>query len=367
VDVQWLRGSWAGNPLWAWGAAALAMLASLGILLAGRRVLGRRAVAWARGSSLGLVRIIGATLARTHGVFLIALAVLIASLFLDLGARTVVLRRLVVLATLVQGGLWARAALDAALDYWKERRTGNGSVAGAVVALGFLGQVAVWAVVLLLALDNFDVKVTALLAGLGVGGVAMALAVQNILGDLFASVSIVLDKPFEVGDFILVGDMMGAVEYIGMKTTRVRSLSGEQIIFSNADLLGSRIRNFKRMRERRVTFTLNVSYDTPHDRLARLPERLREIVGRKPKVRLDRAHFQRFDESALVFEVVYYVTDPDYNLFMDLQQEINLEIFRTFEEEDIRFAHPARVVRLERAPHRTSAAAPVGPLHASDQ
>jgi len=185
-------------------------------------------------------------------------------------------------------------------------------------------------------------------ASLGIGGIAVALAVQNILGDLFASFSIVLDKPFVIGDFIIVGDLMGTVERIGLKTTRLRSLSGEQIIFSNSDLLGSRVRNYKRMYERRISFSLGVAYETSAEQLERIPRMIEEIVSSQPKVRFDRSHFKSFGDFALVFETVYYILTPDYTAYMDAQQAINIAIARKFAEEGIRFAYPTQTIYLAR-------------------
>lgn len=196
-------------------------------------------------------------------------------------------------------------------------------------------------------LDQLNFNITALVAGLGVGGVAVALAVQNILGDLFASLSIVLDKPFVVGDFIVVDNLRGTVERVGIKTTRVRSLDGELMVFSNTDLLKSRIRNFKRMSDRRVEFTLGVTYGTPLDKLRRIPQWLREIVKAQPKTRFDRAHFKQYGEWALVFEVVYYVLDSDYSVYMDVQQAINLALFERLEREGVEFAEPTHTVRVK--------------------
>ncbi|HSB55513.1 MAG TPA: mechanosensitive ion channel family protein, partial [Gemmatimonadales bacterium] len=213
-----------------------------------------------------------------------------------------------------------------------------------------------WVVLVLLVLDNLGVNISTLMAGLGIGGVAIALATQNILGDLFASLSIVLDKPFVVGDFIVVGDLMGTVERVGLKTTRLRSLSGEQLIFANADLLGSRVRNFKRMSERRVLFDLGVTYETQAATLSRIPAMLREIVDAERGVRFDRAHLRSFDASAVTFEVVYYILDPDYNRFMDTQQRINLAIFRRFEAENVEFAYPTQTLYV-----RTTEVAHSGP------
>jgi len=200
------------------------------------------------------------------------------------------------------------------------------------------------------------VDVTALVAGLGVGGIAVALAVQNILGDLFASFSIVLDRPFVMGDFIIVGDYMGTVEHVGLKTTRIRSLSGEQLVFSNTDLLGSRIRNYKRMAERRVVFSLGVLYQTSPEQLEKIPQMIREIVEAQTPVRFDRAHFKEYGASSLNFEVVYYILDPDYNRYMDIQQAVNLEIYRRFDEEGIEFAYPTQTLYLRREVEDAAAA-----------
>jgi small-conductance mechanosensitive channel len=210
-------------------------------------------------------------------------------------------------------------------------------------------RLALWSVILLLALDNLGVDVTALVAGLGVGGIAVALAVQNVLGDLFASLSIVLDKPFVIGDFVNVGELVGTVEHIGLKTTRVRSLSGEQIVFSNADLLGSRIRNFGRMYERRVVFTIGVTYQTPRSKLIAIPRIIREAVEARQKTRFDRSHFKEYAASSIDFETVYFVLDPNFNAYMDIQQEINLQIHERFEAEGIEFAYPTQTVFLAQA------------------
>ena len=215
-----------------------------------------------------------------------------------------------------------------------------------ILTLGSLGKVAIWATAALMAAVSMGQPITPLIAGLGIGGIAVALAAQNILGDLFASVSIVLDKPFVLGDFIIVDDKMGSIEYIGLKTTRLRSLSGEQLVFSNTDLLKSRIHNYKRMRERRVLFTIGATYDTPYEKVAAIPAMLREIIESQQPVRFDRAHFARYGDSALIFEVVYYVLAADYNIYMNVQQAVNLAIFRRFEEEKIEFAFPTQTVFL---------------------
>ena len=267
---------------------------------------------------------------------------------------------LLAVALMLQSAVWLNCVIASWLALLIEKRHSDGDAATTIGWLGFVARIVVWTFSLLLILNHLNFNITALVTGLGVGGVAVALAVQNILGDLFASLSIVLDKPFVVGDFIVVGDAMGAVEHIGLKTTRVRSLGGELIVFSNTDLLKSRIHNYKRMVERRVVFTVGVIYSTPVDSLEQIPRMLREIAEAQRQVRLDRAHFKEFADHALIFEVVYYVEKADFNLYMDIQQEINLAIIRRFAQQGIALATPVLAVQLERK------ALPRGAAGASD-
>jgi small-conductance mechanosensitive channel len=253
----------------------------------------------------------------------------------------------VVLLLLLQMGICGASAIRAHVHGYTARRINeDASAVTTMRAIGFLGTVALWAILALMALDNLGIEITALVAGLGIGGVAVALAVQNILGDLFASLSIVLDKPFVYGDFIVVGELAGTVEHIGVKTTRLKSLSGEQLVFSNSDLLQSRIRNFRRMEERRISFAFGVIYQTSPADLARIPGLVREVIEAQPTVRFDRAHFKSFGESSLDFEVIYFVLDPEFKVYMDSQQAINLELFARFEREKIEFAYPTRTLYM---------------------
>jgi small-conductance mechanosensitive channel len=208
--------------------------------------------------------------------------------------------------------------------------------------LGFIARILVWGVVLLSFLRAIGKPVGPILASLGVGGIAVALALQNVLGDLFASITILLDKPFVVGDSILIGDFNGTIERIGVKSTRLRSVSGEEIIIGNQDLVSSRVRNFKRMRERRQVFTVGVTYDTPRPKVEKIAQVLKEIVTSVPDTRFDRANFKSFGSSSLDFEVVYFVLKPDYNSYMDVQQKVNLEILRRFAQEGIDLAFPTQ-------------------------
>jgi small-conductance mechanosensitive channel len=297
-----------------------------------------------------------AVVRATNQWVLLPVAVYAAALSLELPPRLERMAALgALLALLAQGGLWASRALGAWFESrFRDARSRDPDGATTLKLLGFAAQGALWLLVALLALDQLGFDVTALIAGLGIGGVALALAVQNILGDVFACAAIALDRPFVVGDFIVVDGLRGTVENVGLKTTRVRSLDGELLVFSNADLLKSRVRNFKRMRERRIQFGLGTTYGTPADKVRRVPGWLRQAVEAQPKTRFDRAHFKGYGDSALEFEVVYYVLEPDYNVYMDVQQSLNLAIYERFAAEGVEFAFPTRTlfVKPDSSPER---------------
>jgi small-conductance mechanosensitive channel len=197
-------------------------------------------------------------------------------------------------------------------------------------------------------MDNLGFEISAVIAGLGIGGIAVALAAQAVLGDLFSYFSILFDKPFELGDFVIVDGHMGTIEHIGIKTTRIRSLGGEQLIFSNTDLTGSRLRNYKRMEQRRIVFKLGVTYQTPIEKLKGIPSVIKNIITNIEETRFDRAHFSGFGDFSLDFEVVYHVLTGDYNRYMDTQQDINLQIAEEFERQGIEFAYPTQTLFLEK-------------------
>ncbi len=216
-------------------------------------------------------------------------------------------------------------------------------------------NVIIWVIGLVFLMDNLGFDISAVIAGLGIGGIAIALAAQAILGDLFSYFVIFFDRPFEVGDFITVGDKVGTVEYTGIKTTRLRALSGEQLVFSNTDLTNSRIHNFKKMEKRRVVFKLGVIYQTTYDQLEEIPKLVRGIIEKQPDVVFDRGHFASYGDFSLNFEFVYFVVGSDYVQYMDTQQKINMEIYRTFEEKGIEFAYPTQTLFLNKENNESSA------------
>ena len=332
-----------GNDVVVWALAlGVAVVVFVG-LYAMRAAIARRVRSAARAQSafatvgLGLFE-------RTWLPIILVAALFAGSYFLVLPeALRRVTSLVIVLALAVQGAIWGSHVVKNLISYALSKDPAGAS---ALNVLNIIARTAVWAVAVLLMLDNLGINVTALVAGLGISGIAVALAAQNILSDLFSSLSIVIDRPFEVGDFVIFDDYMGTVERIGLKTTRLRSLSGEQIVCSNSDLLSTRIRNYKRMAERRVLFTLGVVYGTTPDQLERIPRIIREAVEANPKTRFDRAHFKSYGDSSLDFETVYYVTDPDYNVYMDIQQAINLALYQRFEAEGVEFAFPTRTIFL---------------------
>jgi len=205
-----------------------------------------------------------------------------------------------------------------------------------------------WVVAAIILLQNFGYNVSTLVGGLGIGGLAIAFAIQNILSDIFSSFSIYLDKPFQIGDFIVIGSDMGIVEKIGIKSTRIKTLQGEELVVSNKELTGTRVRNFKKMEKRRIVFAFGVTYETPTEKVKKIPSLIEDIFESIDGIDLDRAHFKDFGNSSLNFEVVYFINSSEYNDYMDRQQEINLAMKKSFEEEKIEFAYPTQTLYLNK-------------------
>ena len=237
-----------------------------------------------------------------------------------------------------------RRLLEAQVMKLENGETKLKQIGGIMVVLKIL----VWSIGLLALFSNLGYDVTTVLTGLGIGGIAIALAAQNILGDLFNYFVIFFDRPFEVGDFITVDDKKGTVEYIGIKTTRIRSITGEQLIISNSNLTSSRIHNFKRLESRRVVFSIGVVYGLPLEKLKMIPGIIKQIVEKSELVRFDRVHFNRYGDFSLDYEVVFFVDTPDYNTYMDILQQINFGIYEKFESEKIDFAFPTQTLIFNR-------------------
>lgn len=346
-----LHRTFLSNTLQAWLIAALTAAITLFVALVARRVLVSRLGKLAERTTNTVDDMVVAMLKETRTWVLVAASILAA--MSPLYFHPFIATRIgptLKLVALWQLAVWTIAAISFWIDQQLEHRTGthDRTSVAMINAMGVGAKVLIWVMIVLTALKSvFDVEITALITGLGVSGIAVALAVQNILGDLLAALAIVFDKPFDVGDSIGVDNISGTVERIGLKTTHIRSVTGEQIVMGNSDLLKSRLRNYRRMSQRRVLFNLDVPFDTPPDVLERVPQVLEQIVSSRPSVKFDRSHVASFTESAVRIETVYYLLDPDYRLYMDTQQGINIEILRRFNAEQLKFALPSRTVYHE--------------------
>ncbi len=349
VDI--IHRQYLGNPLSAWLTAAATAAILFVVLLLLRHVLVARLGALAAKTTNRIDDLVVVLIGETRTWVLLALCLYVGSAPLRLAPRlTFYLEPAAKLVVLWQVASWGAGAIGFWVKHQLEHRTTMTDRAGVAMinAMGVGAKVLLWILVIVTTLKSvFGIEITPLITGLGVSGIAVALAVQNILGDLLAALAIVFDKPFDVGDTIGVDQITGTVEHIGLKTTRIRSITGEQIILGNGDLLKSRLRNYRRMYQRRVSFNLDVTFDTPPDTLARLPEMIERIVSSQSPVKFDRSHVSTFSESAVRIETVYFVLDPDYKKYMDVHQAINLELLRQLDARHVKFAFPSRTVYLD--------------------
>jgi len=338
------------NSLRAWLTAGITTVVMFVILYVVRNVTASRLGALAAKTTNYIDDMVVDIIAATRKWVMLAMSILVGFGALELPHVGQFFAPAAKLVLLWQIAIWGAAAINFWVKHHLDKRTNVAERGGVAMinAMGIAAKAVLWILIVITALHSvFGINPTPWITGLGVSGIAVALAVQNILGDLLAALAIVFDKPFDVGDSIGVDQINGTVEHIGLKTTRIRSVTGEQIIIGNGDLLKSRLRNFRRMHQRRALFNVDVPFDTPAELLGRLPSTIEGIVTAQKKVKFDRAHVASFGESGVRIETVYYVLDPDYKLYMDIQQAINLEIFKRFSGENVRFAMPSRTVYHE--------------------
>ena len=339
-----------GNSIADWAVAGfVAVSAWLGLSIMRRLIVARskRAKVSARPTP---VRLIFHLLAHTKQFLIVALAVYVGQEDLVFAPKVQhILDTVVVMALLLQLGLSAVRALKFYLQLKELERGPDRGFAGSLDIINFVAQMLIWSLLCLVALENLGINITALLAGLGVGGVAVALALQNVLGDLFASLSIALDKPFVVGDRLVIDAFAGVVERIGIKTTRMRSDAGEQIILSNADILKSRVRNYGRAPEQRALATIRVPYGTAPETLHAIPRLMEGIVREQPTARFDRCHLRGLESAWLEFELSFFVQQPKINSLLDLQQAVNFRIIDEFHRLGVAFAYPTQRVVVDAA------------------
>ena len=335
------------NSLTDWLIAGIVAVAVWSALWIVRRLVASRYEKYAAAQNRMPIRLLAYLVGNTKQFFLLAIALDAAQTGLTLPDKIQhIISAVVLILILLQIGFWAGRAVHFYVQMKELERGADQVFAGSLDIINFVARMLIWSLLILVALDNFGVNITALLAGLGVGGVAVALALQNILGDLFASLSIALDKPFVVGDRLVIDTYIGNVEHIGIKTTRLRSETGEQIILSNADILKSRVRNFGRAQEQRALATIRVTYETPTDKLQAIPKLLESIVREQANVRFDRCHLKALGDSALHFELSYFVQQPSLNPLLDLQQAVNFRIIDEFRRLGVEFDYPTQRVIL---------------------
>jgi small-conductance mechanosensitive channel len=356
VLLDLLDRPWYGATMTQWLVAAATLGAVYVALAVLRRVLVRRLGEIAVRTTTDWDDLAVEIVRRTRPYFLLLIAIYAATRVVPVpGAGGRVLRAISVIVVLLQAGVWGNGLIGFAADHYiRNRAPADTGTRTTIYAVGYAGRFILWGLLVVTALQNFGIDVTALITGLGIGGIALALAVQNILGDLFAALSIVLDKPFVVGDTVQVDTISGTIEHIGLKTTRIRSVSGEQVIIGNNDLLKSRIRNYRRMELRRVVFNLDLAFDTPPEKVERIPAMVRQVIESQPLTRFDRSHLLTIAETGLRVENVYFVLDADYNKYADIQHAVNLELLRRFHGDQIEFGYSTRTLQLRSAESTSS-------------
>jgi len=341
----WLVYPIAGNALGRWLIALLVVVISYGLVRLIVARLGAALEKLSKHTTTKIGDIFASAVKSTKALPCLGLALFLGSLVLELPTTARVFTQAIAAVILViQLGLWTQAVLMGSLGVWTAKNAGVSNRTTLASGLGIAARFVLWSVVVLVVLSNMGVRVDALVAGLGIGGVAAALAVQNLLGDVIASVSIFVDRPFDLGDFIVVETYEGTVEHIGWRSTQLKSISGEQLILPNSDLMRSRIRNFKRMEERRVELILGLSYNTSADDVEHAPGLIREAIASVDGVRFDRAHFKGFGTTALEFVAVWFIDTADYAVFMNKQQQVNLGILRRFRDLGLVFSRPLEAV-----------------------
>jgi len=332
-----------GNELSAWASALLLFALWFTVLPIARAFIARRLRKRTGEDPTGYLLLLRTLLEATTRIFMIAIAAYLAMRWLEVPER---LDRIINTTLLVifwwQVGHWASAAVRYTIDARRGHELSGSEGAASLNILRFVALLVVWIVAFLMLLTNLGVEIMPLVAGLGIGGIAIALAVQNVLGDLFASLSIALDKPFRVGDALAIGDEKGTVEQIGIKSTRLRSITGEQIVMSNSDILKSRLRNYSPLSERRAELQLRIAYETPRHLIKELPKIIETAIRAETNVRFERAHFARYGDYALLFEAIYFVEGGDYTVYMDTQQSINLRLLDVFADRGITLAYPTQ-------------------------
>lgn len=340
-----------GNTVLNWVIAIGIIVISFTAIRIGRSIFLKRIKAWAARTSNSLDDFFVMLAEKTLFPVLYIGAVYLGLSYLTLSEKAA---KVLHIAVLLISTFFVISAITSAINYFINRaisaKDDTGENKKQARGIIIIINIVVWILGIVFLVNNLGYDITSVITGLGIGGIAIALAAQTILGDLFNYFVIFFDKPFEIGDFIIVDDKMGVVEYIGVKSTHIRTLSGEQLICSNTNLTNSRVHNYKRMEKRRVVFSVGVIYETETGKVESIPAIIKQIIQAQKFTQFDRAHFSGFGDFSLNYEIVYYVLSADYNLYMDVQQEIYLSILKTFRGEGIEFAYPTQTLLFGNEP-----------------
>jgi small-conductance mechanosensitive channel len=358
--TEFLESRWLGNPVERWLLAMTFVIVATAVLWALKQLAVRRLTGFAKRTPTDFDDLLVDLLSRTRVLLIFVSTISPATSILRLPADVhSTLRIASIVALLVQLAIWGNAFISFWTDRYGRRDADvSGAATTALSTMAVIARMLLGLLLILFLLDNLGIDVTALVAGLGIGGIIIALALQNVVADMLGTLTILIAKPFVVGDFIEAQGMMGTVEGVGLRATRMRTLSGDELTFPNKKLLEGTIRNHTRMSERRVDFRISVTYDTPPAKLERIPTIAREAVERHPLVRFDRANFRALREWSLEFDVIYLIASSDFVVYADIQQQINLELMRRFSEEGIAFAKPAQVVEVKTMRNEAAQRAP---------
>jgi len=321
-----------------------------------RRYIVRRLNKLAQNSQYQVVRFVTVGMRSITAFFYFAISLAVAAQFVVLSPSiTKAMRAIVMIVIVLQCIRSVQSLLATFLDTLSKRgnATNQQAARGTFVGIQFIARIALWSIGLLLILSNLGFNVSSLVTSLGIGGVAVALATQNILGDIFSSFSIYFDRPFELGDLITVGSDTGTVKNIGLKTTRLQSLQGEELVISNRELTSSRIQNFKKMEMRRVMLSIGLVYQTSLDGLKTANSLIKDAIMSDKKVQFDRCHFKEFGASSLNFEAIYFVLSNNYYDYMDCQQVINFKIKESFDKAGLNMAYPTQTIFFGNSPSET--------------
>lgn len=339
------------NSFEEWAIALLVLIGILIFLYLFRSILLGKLRKLANQTSSQVDNILIEGISKTSPLFYVFIAIWGASQFLLLPDLVVDIINWVTLAIVLY---YATIILQKLAEYLIETHIfgkAKGDKDSTLIIKRFINQLVklvIWIIAILLLLQNLGIEISVLLGGLGVAGLAITFGIQNILEDILSFFSIYFDKPFQIGDFVAIGDKMGTIKAVGVKSTRIETLQGEELVVSNKELTSTQIHNHKKMQERRVVFHFGVTYETKYKKLKRINKIVEQIFENVENARLDRIHFQDYGDFSLNYEVVYYVTTRDYDVYMDIQEKINLALFKAFEEEGIDFAYPTKRVLLEK-------------------